>query len=173
RDRPHPGLQPSNPLQIFLLAALVITGAAYVVDEWTQMTTEEALAKRPSKVRRLLAAQNQFLTETELGRHSEAKKKYDEAIFHYQRALLGQDNAEARLHLGNALLKLGNPDMAFAQFKEAIRQSPGMEAVYIAWGQALRLQGKTDESVQLYQDALRHNSNFAQVHYNFAMVLEQ
>src|ERR1035441_1043247 len=76
RDRPHPGLQPSNPLQIFLLAALVITGAAYVVDEWTQMTTEEALAKRPSKVRRLLAAQNQFLTETELGRHSEAKKKY-------------------------------------------------------------------------------------------------
>jgi tetratricopeptide (TPR) repeat protein len=173
RGLSHPGLPPSKPLQIFLLAALVVSGAAYVVDEWTELTTEDTLSKRPAKLRRLVADQSQFLTNTDLGRQAEAKKKYDEAILHYRRALLGQDNAEGRLNLGNVLLKQGNPDMAFSQFKEAIRLSPGLEAVYIAWGQALKLQGKTDEAVQLYQDALRHNSNFAQVHYNFAMVLEQ
>ncbi len=173
RGLSRPGLPPSKPLQIFLLAALVISGAAYVVDEWTDLTTEDTLSKRPTKLRRLVADQSQFLTNTDLGRQAEAKKRYGEAILHYRRALLGQDNAEGRLNLGNVLLKQGNPDMAFSQFKEAIRLSPGLEAVYIAWGQALKLQGKTDEAVQLYQDALRHNPNFAQVHYNLALVLEQ
>jgi tetratricopeptide (TPR) repeat protein len=172
-DQPHPGLPPSKPLQIFLLVALVISGAAYVVNELTEFTTEDTLAKRPAKLRRLVADQSQFLTNTDLGRQAEAKKRYDEAVLRYRQALLGQDNAEGRLNLGNALLKQGNPDMAFSQFKEAIRLSPGLEAVYIAWGQALKLQGKTDEAAQLYQDALRHNPNFAQVHYNLAMVLEQ
>jgi tetratricopeptide (TPR) repeat protein len=172
-DQPHPGLPPSKPLQIFLLVALVISGAAYVVNEWTEFTTEDTLAKRPSKLRRLVADQSQFLTNTDLGRQAEARKKYDEAILHYRQALLGRDNAEGHLNLGNVLLKQGNPDMAFSQFKEAIRMNPGLEAVYVAWGQALKLQGKTDEAVELYQDALRHNPNFAQVHYNFAMALEQ
>ena len=169
----HPGLPPSKPLQIFLLAALVISGAAYVAGEWTELAAEDTPSTRPGKLRRLVANQSQFLTHTDLGRQAETKKKYDEAIFHYRQALLGQDNAEGRLHLGNVLLKQGNPDMAFSQFTEAIRLNPGLEAVYLAWGQALKLQGKTDEAVQLYEDALRHNANFAQVHYNFAMVLEQ
>jgi tetratricopeptide (TPR) repeat protein len=172
-DPPHPGIPPSKPLQIFLLAALVVSGAAYVVDEWTEMKAEDATSKRPTKLRRLVSNQSQFLTNTDLGRQAEAKKKYDEAIFDYRQALLGQDNAEGHLNLGNALLKQGNPDMAFSQFKEAMRLSPGLESVYIVWGQALKLQGKLDEAVQLYQDALRHNTNFAHVHYNFAMVLEQ
>jgi tetratricopeptide (TPR) repeat protein len=174
RSRQHnPGLPPSKPLQIFLLVALVITGAAYVVDEWTELTTEETMAKHPSKLKRLVEAQSEFLAETDLGHQAEAKKKYEEAVLYYRKALLGQDNAEGRLNLGNALLKQGNPDMAFSQFKEALSLDPGLEAVYLAWGQALKLQGKMDDAVQVYQDALRHNSNFAQVHYNFAMVLEQ
>ena len=170
---PQPNLPPSRPLQIFLLVALLISGAAYVVNEWTKLRTEEATTTRPSKLRRLVAAQSQFLTETSLGRQAEARKKYDEAVLHYSRALSVQDSAEARLDLGNVLLKQDNPDMAFSQFKEAIRLKPSLEDVYVAWGQALKLQGKTDEAVQLYQDALRHNSNFAQVHYNFAIALEQ
>jgi tetratricopeptide (TPR) repeat protein len=172
-DKPHPSLPSSKPLQIFLLVALVITGAAYVVDEWTELTTEETMAKRPNKLRRLVANQDKFLTETALGRQAEAKKQYNDAILHYRQALLGKTSAEGRLNLGNALLKQGNPDMAFSQFKEALSLDPNMVAVYVAWGQALTLQGKLDEAVHLYQDALRHNSNFAEVHYNFARVLEQ
>jgi tetratricopeptide (TPR) repeat protein len=166
----HP---PSKPLQIFLLLALAVTGVAYVVDRWTQMTSEEAQAQRPSKLRRLVAHQSKFLAETALGFQAETNKLYADAVAHFRRALLHEVNAEGRLNLGNALLKQGNPDMAFSQFKEALRLDPNMGAIYTDWGQALTLQGKLDEAVQLYQDALRHNSNFAQVHYNFARVLEQ
>jgi tetratricopeptide (TPR) repeat protein len=169
----QPSLPPSKPLQIFLLAALVISGAAYVVDQYTQFTTEDTQTKGPSRLRRQVANQSQFLTNTGLGRLAEAKKRYDEAVLDYRRALLGQDNAEGRLNLGNALFRQGNPDMAFSQYQEALRLSPGFEAAYVAWGQALKLQGKLDEAVQLYQDALRHDSNFAQVHYNLGLVLEQ
>jgi tetratricopeptide (TPR) repeat protein len=141
---------------MLLLAVLVIAGTAYVAAKWTHLKT----------------AQNLCLTETGLGNQAESKKKFDEAIVHYRRALLAQDSAEGHLNLGNALLKQGNPDMAFAQFKEAIRLDPRREAVYVAWGQALKLQGKADEARQWYEEALRHNPDLAQVHYNFALVLE-
>ena len=163
----------SKPLQVFLLIALVITGAAYVVDEWTEMTTEETMAKHPNKLRRMVAAQEEFLTQTELGRQSEAQNKFTEAVLHYRRALLAQDLAEGHLSLGNVLLKEGNPDMAFSQFKDALRINPDLVDVYVAWGQALMQQGKIDEVVQLYQDALRQNPKLATVHYLFAKALEQ
>ncbi|MGD0813607.1 MAG: tetratricopeptide repeat protein [Verrucomicrobiota bacterium] len=173
RSESIPDHPPSKPLQIFLLVALLISGAAYVVDQLTQFSTEDAMARRPSNLRRRVANQSQFLTNTELGRQAEAKKRFEDAVIDYRRALLGQDTAEGRLNLGGALLNQGNPDMAFEQFKEALRLNRGLEAVYIAWGQALKRQGKLDEAEQVYQDALRFNSNFAQVHFNFATVLEQ
>jgi len=173
KDQPPPGPPSSKPLQIFLLVALVITGAAYVIDEWTEFTTEETMAKHHSKLKRLVEAQEKFLSETDLGRQAEAHNKYADAILHYRRALLGEDLAEGHLNLGNVLLKEGNPDMAFSQFKEAIRLNPDFVDVYLAWGQALTLQGKLDDAVHVYQDALRHNPKFAAVHYNFARVLEQ
>jgi len=173
KNPPNPGLPPSKPLQIFLLVALVITGAAYAVRQWTEMTTEETMAKHPSKLKHLVEVQSKFLAETALGQEAETKKKYEDAVLHYRKALLAEDNAEGRLNLGNALLKQGNPDMAFSQFKEALRLEPGRETVYVAWGQALSFEGKMDEAAQLYQDALRHSSNFAEVHFNFARVLEQ
>jgi tetratricopeptide (TPR) repeat protein len=172
RNKPEP-VSSSKVLQIFLLIALLITGAAYVVDEWMEVKTDAILANHPNKLKRLVAGQNQFLTETSLGRQAEAKKQYNDAVAHYRRALIGQVNAEGRLNLGQALLKQGDPDMAFSQFKEALKLDPILETVYVAWGQALTLQAKTDEAAQLYQDALRRNSNFAQIHYNFALVLEQ
>jgi tetratricopeptide (TPR) repeat protein len=172
-EHPHSGHPPSKPLQVFLLIALLISGAAYVVDQYSDYTTEETLSKHSNRLRQLVQNQSEYITNTELGREAEAKRKYDDAIVDYRRALHGQDKAESRLNLGNVLLKEGNPNMAFSQFKDGIRLDPDFEAIYVAWGKALKIQGKLDDAVQLYEDALRHNSNFAQVHYNFALVLEQ
>jgi tetratricopeptide (TPR) repeat protein len=172
-DNPPPAPPSSKPLQIFLLVALLITGAAYVVDELTEYSTEDTMARHPNRLRRLVEAQSEFITETDLGRKDEAQNKYNDAISHYRKALLGQDLAEGHLNLGNVLLKEGNPDMAFSQFKEAIRLNPDLADVYLAWGEALARQGKLDDAMQVYEDALRHNPKFAAVHYGFAKVLEQ
>jgi tetratricopeptide (TPR) repeat protein len=173
KDGAPTNLPPSKPLQIFLLAALLITGAAYVVGEWTELATEQNLAHHPTKLRRLVAAQNEFLTETALGHEAEAKKQYTEAVGHFRHALLGQVNTEGRLNLGNALLKTGNPAMAFSQFQEALRLDPGQEAIYAGWGEALLSQSNIDAAEQICQDGLRRNTNFARVHYLYARILGQ
>src|ERR1700733_14533668 len=79
-DAPAPALSSSKPLQIFLLVAMVITGAAYVVNEVTEFKTQDAKTQRPTKLRRLVADQSKFLTETDLGHQSEAKKQYEDAV---------------------------------------------------------------------------------------------
>ena len=82
KDKLTPPAPPSSkPLQIFLLVALVITGTAYVVNEWTEFKTEDAMTQRPSKLRRLVAAQSKFLTETDLGHQAEAKKIMKKPFF--------------------------------------------------------------------------------------------
>jgi tetratricopeptide (TPR) repeat protein len=162
----------SKILQVFLLLALVITGVAYVLNQWMDTATDE-VKSHPNPLRRRVENQNEFLTETDLGRKAEAKKQYTEAVAHYRRALLGEVNTEGRVNLGNALLKQGNPDMAFAQFKEAIHDDPGAEPAYLAWGEGLTLEGKLDDAIALYQDALRQNPKFAGVHNQFALALEQ
>lgn len=172
-ENPHDGLQPSKPLQVFLLIAFCVSGAAYVVDQYTDTATQDTLSRPRSSLHRLVENQSQYLTNITRGLEAENKKKYEEAVFDYRRALLGQDKPEGHLHLGHALLKEGNLDMAFSQFTEATRQDPSYEPVYVMWGQELKREGKLDDAVQLYEDALRHNTNFAEVQYNFALVLEQ
>lgn len=166
-------LPPSKPLQIFLLIALVITGVAYVVDEYTGFQTEDSHVKRPSKLRRLVEAQSKYISETDLAHQAEAKNEIEDAIMHYRRALTGEDTAECRLGLGKALLKAGNRSMAFSQFKEASHINPALADIYLVWGQALVQEGKIDDAVQLYQDALRQNPKLGPVHYAYAQALQQ
>jgi tetratricopeptide (TPR) repeat protein len=169
----EPPMPSSRPLQIFLLIALVITGAAYVVNQWIEMTTEAAHTKYPSRLHELVQSQSLFIEHTEAGKKALERKHADQAVSEFRQALQAQQSAEGHENLGNALLQLGNPDPAFAQFREAVRLDPNRMAVYGAWGQALCSEGKPEEAVAVYQQALQHNPDSGVVHYNVAVALQE
>jgi tetratricopeptide (TPR) repeat protein len=168
----EPPLPSSKPLQIFLLVAFVITGAAYVVDQWNEYRISQMQARHPSKLRRLVQGQNAFLAHVHTGDNAFAKKQFDQAVSEYRLALQGRNQAEGHQKLGQALLQQGNPEAAFAQFKEALRLNPRLTEVYSVWGQALIPQGKTDEAVRLFVEALHHNPDSGVIYYNLAVALQ-
>jgi tetratricopeptide (TPR) repeat protein len=168
-----PSIRPSKPLQIFLLIAMVITGMAYVVGEWTNLDSSHVQSKLSSKLKRLVVSQGRYLNETKLGQAAEEKKQYDQAVLHYRRALLAENVAEGYYHLGTALHEQGSPNAAFEQFKEALRQDPGMLEVYGAWGHALMVQGKPEDAVAVYQQALQQNTNWGVIHFRMAQAFEE
>jgi len=170
-QQPVPEIPPSKPLQWFLLGALVITGAAYVAGLWSQMTGSQTQAHRESILRRMVQAQSGFLAHSKAGEEAFAKKLYDRAVSEYRLALQSQDNASGRECLGQALLKQGNPDEAFAQFREALRMNPDLVTVPSAWGLALTAQGKPEEAAQVLQQALQRHPDSGLLHYNLADAL--
>ena len=169
----EPPMPSSKPLQIFLLIALVITGAAYVVNQWSEMTTEKARAKYPSRLHELVQSQSIFLEHTDFGKKALARNHADQAVSEFRLALQAQQSAEGHQNLGNALLQLGNPDPAFAQYREAVRLDPNLMAVYSSWGQALSSEGKPEEAVAVYQSALQHTPDSGVIHYNLAVTLQE
>ena len=101
----EPPMPSSKPLQIFLLIALVITGAAYVVNQWSDMTTEKDRAKYPSRLRELVQSQSLFLEHTDAGKKALEKKHADQAVSEFRFALQAQQSAEGHQNLARALLQ--------------------------------------------------------------------
>jgi tetratricopeptide (TPR) repeat protein len=171
--KPMPDVPPSKALQWFLLAALVITGAAYVVQEWTDLTTSKTKVRHETKLQLLVRGQSDYLAHSKVGDEALAKKRYDVAVAEYRLALQGQNNAEGHESLGQALLKQGNPEAAFAQFREALGLDPGLVSVASAWGLALADVGKPEEAARILQEALQRNPDSGLLHYNLATALLQ
>jgi tetratricopeptide (TPR) repeat protein len=169
----EPPMPSSKPLQIFLLIALVFSGAAYVVNQWIEMTTEKARAKYPSRLHELVQSQSLFLEHNEAGKKALAGKHADKAVSEFRVALQAQQSAEGHQNLAGALLQLGNPDAAFAQFREAVRLDPSLMAAYGAWGQALSSVGQPEEAAAIYLQALQHNPDSGVIHYDLAVTLQQ
>jgi tetratricopeptide (TPR) repeat protein len=71
------------------------------------------------------------------------------------------------------LLKQGNPEAAFAQFREALALDPALVSVASAWGLALAEVGKPEEAARVFQEALQRNPNAGLLHYNLATTLLQ
>ena len=169
-DSPMPS---SKPLQIFLLFALLITGAAYVTNQWIEMTTEKAHAKFPNRLRELVQSQSIFLEHTTAGKKALERKHPDQAISEFRQALEAQQSAEGHENLGTALLQIGKSDAAFAQFREAARVDPKFAPAYVSWGQALISQGKPEEAADVYQTALEHDPDSGIIHYRLGVTLQQ
>jgi tetratricopeptide (TPR) repeat protein len=169
----EPEVPPSKALQWFLLAALVISGAAYVVGLWTDLAGSQVQTHQDTMLRRLVRQQSAFLQHTQAGDAALARKRFDVAVSEYRLALEGQNRAEGHERLANALLKTGNPDAAFAQFAEALRLDTNRVSVYSGWGQALASQGNLDEAARIFHQGLQRNPDSGLLHYDLAMTLRQ
>jgi len=166
-------LPPSKALQWFLLGAFVISGAAYVVNEWTELTSSDVQKHRETKIRRLVQNQSEFLSHTQGGDKAFTQKHYDQAVSEYRLALQGQNNAVGHELLAQALLKQGNHDPAFAQFHEALRLDPGLVTASSACALALDAEGKPDEALKILQDGIKRHPEAGVLHYNLATTLLQ
>jgi tetratricopeptide (TPR) repeat protein len=168
-----PPMPSSKPLQIFLLIALVVTGAAYVTDQWMEMTTEKAHAKYPNHLRALVQSQSIFLEHTAAGKKALERKQFDQAILEFRLALQAQECAEGHENLGTALFQSGSLDAAFAQFREAVRVDPKFVEAYVSWGKALSSEGKPEEARGVYETALQKIPDSGVIHYNLAVTLQE
>jgi tetratricopeptide (TPR) repeat protein len=162
-------LPPSRPLQIFLLVALLVSGAAYVADEWNQVFAPRH--QPPDRLHRLVESRSEYAAHMESGLHAMRARQYDQALSQFRLALQAQDSAEAHYNLASALLKLTRPDEALAQFREAVRLNPHYTEVYLAWGQALLTQGKPEEAASVFRDALRVSPNSGLAQFDVALAL--
>jgi tetratricopeptide (TPR) repeat protein len=168
-----PDLPPSKALQWFLLLAFCISGAAYVVNEATELTTSDTQKHYDSRLRRQVQSQSEYLSHSKAGQEAFAKKRYDQAVSEFRLALQGQNNPLGHELLGRALLKQGNPDGAFAQFREALRLEPGLVTASSAWSLALLDEGKPDEASKVLQEGLKRHADAGLLHYNLATALLQ
>jgi tetratricopeptide (TPR) repeat protein len=80
----------------------------------------------------------------------------DEAITHYREALqVNPAYAEARLNLGNALLRKGGVDDAVAEYQKALQINPAFADAHLNLGIALFQKGSPDEAMAHFQKALQ------------------
>jgi tetratricopeptide (TPR) repeat protein len=169
----EPPIPQSKALQVFLLIALAITGTAYLVNEWTDFAAPRNHTADSTRLHQLVKVQSDFLEHTTAGQKALQKKQVEKAVSEFRLALQAQQTADAYQNLGDALLKAGNPDEAFTNFREAVRLNPRLMSAYYSWGQALTLQAKPEEAVAIYQQALERDSDSALIHYNLAVTLRQ
>jgi tetratricopeptide (TPR) repeat protein len=164
-----PELPSSKPLQIFLLVALVISGAAYVADEWNQVFAPRHTP--PDRLHRLVESRSEYAAGMESGLRAMRGKQYDRALSQFRLAIQAQNSAEAHYNMASVLLKLARPDEALAQFKEAVRLNPHYTEVYLAWGQALMGEAKPEEAASVFREALRVSPNSGIAQFDVAVAL--
>lgn len=166
-----PPLPPSKPLQIFLLVALLITGAAYVQDRWLQLTSPTG--PRVSKLHRLVESQSAYLAHISRGQAALKRGRIDEAVKEFRLALQMENWSEGHENLGRALLLKREPDAAFAQFRQGIAIDPRQTSLYLAWGDALAAQVRLAEAERVLRQGLKANPDSGPLHFALANVLQK
>ena len=105
-------------------------------------------ARRPRREAEVQAAIDRAFRRQEQGRIDGAIAGFREAV------RLDPDSAEARLCLGIALVKR-DPAGATAELRAAIRLRPDSGMAHLHLGHALINQGKADEAIPEYREAIR------------------
>ncbi|MGD0413491.1 MAG: tetratricopeptide repeat protein, partial [Verrucomicrobiota bacterium] len=104
----------------------------------------------------LACTSDNFIGHNNLGSALLQKGSVDEAIAHFQKALLIKpDYAESHYNLGDALFQKESVDEAISQFQEAIRLKPDYVEAHNNLGYVLVRKGSVDEAISHYQRALQ------------------
>lgn len=75
------------------------------------------------------------------------------------------DNAQARLELGETLLKLNETQKAADQLQIAAKQAPQMPAIYYTLGKVYKAEGQTAKALEAVRRCVELDSRFAICHY--------
>jgi tetratricopeptide (TPR) repeat protein len=80
---------------------------------------------------------------------------------------------EAHLNLGVMLARLGKPEEAIAEFREAVRLEPDRAAIRFTLGTLLFEHGQIEEAVAAYREAIRLDPSLSMAHTNLGLALAQ
>jgi tetratricopeptide (TPR) repeat protein len=146
-----------------LLGALIICARAQVAC-WLNSETLWAHT--------LACTSDSAIAHNDLGNILLSKKRWDEAIAHFQKALeIKPDYTEARYNLGNALLYKNRMDEAVTQYEKALQINPNYAVAHNNLGYVLLHKGRVDEAIVHFQKALEIKPDYTEAHYNFGNAL--
>ena len=112
------------------------------------------------------------LAHTNLGIALQERGKLDEAVRHYERAVLLAPTQSIPLsRLGTALAKQGRLDEAVARYEAALRGDPNCAEAHNNLGAALTSMGRPDEAITHCRKALRIDPRSSDAHYNLGNAL--
>ena len=108
-----------------------------------------------------------------LGSFFHTTDNLDEAIALYQKAIAcDSDRIEARLNLGLAICKQGDPEKAIAIYQEALSIKPDRAEIYYNLGNALQEQEKYEEAIAQYQQAIALKPDYPKAYNNWGNCLK-
>jgi protein O-mannosyl-transferase len=114
------------------------------------------------------------VAHNDLGQALFQKKRPDEAIVHFQKALqIKPDYAEAHHNFGNALLQTGRADEAMLQYQRALDVNPQDARSHNNLGYVLLQKKRVDEAIVHFEQALKIRPDYAEAHYNCGNALLQ
>jgi tetratricopeptide (TPR) repeat protein len=153
--------------------AWIVCVAGFVAHRRTASAHKTLEVTQSNQVKARAQPQLSRLAHADKGDAAFAKKNYFQAVAEYRLALQEKDQPELHEKLGRALFAAGNPDAAFAQFKEVVQNDPSRVEAYIAWAQGLASLGTPEEAARLYQEALKTNPKSAVLHFELAAALRE
>ena len=104
-------------------------------------------------------------SQNNLGHLLDSLGRMDEAIVHYEKALVIKPTyAEAHNNLGNTLHKLGRSEEAFVHYREALAINPNYAEAHDNLGIALAALGEYEEAITCHEKALAINPDDAETH---------
>jgi len=104
--------------------------------------------------------------------NAEQRSNFDRAIFEYRESQLGNsDRAETHVNLGWLATQLGQSLEAEAFYRTAIRLQPSFIPAYINLADLYRAQNRERETEQILREALKVDSNHADVHHALGLSL--